>query len=398
MRGGLRGFYVFIACIALGVMAIAGVGSVSASLSDGLAREGRTLLGGDVSFVLFQREAKPEEVAFLRSRGTVSSAATLRGMARAADGQLALVEMKAVDDTYPMLGQLTLAPPLPMSDLLAERDGAFGAAADPTLLARLSLKTGDRVTVGAATFQIRSTVEAEPDKLAGGIGFGPRFLISEAGLRATGLVQPGSLVRWVYRVKLPEIANSERATDAFIADARNAAPQAGWEVRSRSNASPQLERNINRFTQFLTLVGLAALLVGGVGVANAVKSPYRPQARGDRGLQGRRRHRARRVRHLSRAGSPARRDRLGDRPCARRRHAVRRSSACSASCCRCRWCRPCMPTSSRCRSSTACSRRSPSACGRSGACTTCRSPRCSATPSAPNGIGHAGAISSSWPS
>src|SRR3954454_2134089 len=272
LRGGLRGFYVFIACIALGVMAIAGVGSVSASLSDGLAREGRTLLGGDVSFVLFQREAKPEEVAFLRSRGTVSSAATLRGMARSAEGKLALVEMKAVDDTYPMLGQLTLAPPLPMSDLLAEHDGAFGAAADPTLLARLSLKTGDRVTVGAATFQIRSAVEAEPDKLAGGIGFGPRFLISEAGLRATGLVQPGSLVRWVYRVKLPEIANSERTTDAFIADARNAAPQAGWEVRSRSNASPQLERNINRFTQFLTLVGLAALLVGGVGVANAVKA------------------------------------------------------------------------------------------------------------------------------
>src|SRR5207302_6573369 len=112
LRGGLRGFYVFIACIALGVMAIAGVGSVAASLSDGLAREGRTLLGGDVSFVLFQREAKPEEVAFLRSRGTVSVAATLRGMARAADGQLALVEMKAVDDSYPMLGQLTLAPPL----------------------------------------------------------------------------------------------------------------------------------------------------------------------------------------------------------------------------------------------------------------------------------------------
>ncbi|WP_038941805.1 ABC transporter permease, partial [Bradyrhizobium japonicum] len=272
LRGGLRGFYVFIACIALGVMAIAGVGSVSASLSDGLAREGRTLLGGDVSFVLFQREAKPEEVSFLRSRGTVSSAATLRGMARSADGQLALVEMKAVDSTYPMLGQLTLAPPLPMSDLLAERDGAFGAAADPTLLARLSLKTGDRVTIGSATFQIRSTVEAEPDKLAGGIGFGPRFLISEAGLRATGLIQPGSLVRWVYRVKLPDTANSERATDAFIADARNAAPQAGWEIRSRSNASPQLERNINRFTQFLTLVGLAALLVGGVGVANAVKS------------------------------------------------------------------------------------------------------------------------------
>jgi putative ABC transport system permease protein len=272
LRGGLRGFYVFIACIALGVMAIAGVGSVAASLSEGLAREGRTLLGGDVSFVLFQREAKPEEVAFLRSRGTVSIAATLRAMARAADGKLALVEMKAVDDVYPMLGQLALAPPMPLSDLLAMRDGAFGAAADPTLLARLSLKTGDRVTIGNATFQIRSTVEAEPDKLAGGIGFGPRFLVSEAALRATGLLQPGSLVRWVYRVKLPDAANGDRLTASFIDDARTAAPQAGWEIRSRSNASPQLERNINRFTQFLTLVGLAALLVGGVGVANAVKS------------------------------------------------------------------------------------------------------------------------------
>src|SRR6201747_423780 len=110
LRGGLRGFYVFIACIALGVMAIAGIGSVAASLGEGLAREGRTLLGGDAAFSLIQREAKPDEVAFLRSRGTVSVAATLRGMARTEDSRLALVELKAVDNTYPMLGQLTLDP------------------------------------------------------------------------------------------------------------------------------------------------------------------------------------------------------------------------------------------------------------------------------------------------
>jgi putative ABC transport system permease protein len=272
LRGGLRGFYVFIACIALGVLAIAGVGSVAASLSDGLAREGRTLLGGDVSFVLFQREAKPAEVAFLRSRGQVSVAATLRGMARSSNGKLALVEMKAVDDNYPMLGQLALTPNLPLGDLLAERDGAFGAAADATLLARLDLKIGDKVGIGDATFQIRSVVDAEPDKLAGGIGLGPRFLVGEPALRATGLLQPGSLVRWIYRVKLPDQARDDRAMNALIDDARTAAPEAGWEVRSRANASPQLERTITRFTQFLTLVGLAALLVGGVGVANAVKS------------------------------------------------------------------------------------------------------------------------------
>ena len=272
LRGGLRGFYVFIACIALGVMAIAGVGSVAASLSEGLAREGRTLLGGDVAFVLFQREAKPAEIDFLRARGELAVAATLRGMARSADGKLALVEVKAVDGAYPMLGKLTLQPDLPVADLLAERDGAFGAAADPALLARLDLKTGDRVTVGNATFQLRSEVEAEPDKLGSGVGFGPRFLISQDALRATGLVQPGSLVRWSYRVRLPDDAASDRAATALIDDARGALPEAGWEIRSRSNASPQLERNISRFTQFLSLVGLAALLVGGVGVANAVKS------------------------------------------------------------------------------------------------------------------------------
>jgi putative ABC transport system permease protein len=272
LRSGLRGFYVFIACIALGVMAIAGVGSVAASLGDGLAREGRTLLGGDVAFSLIQREAKPDEVAFLRSRGEVSVAATLRAMARTADGRLALVELKAVDAAYPMLGALTLNPPMPTGDLLTERDGAFGAAVDSTLLARLDLKLGDRVTLGGATFDIRSVLDTEPDKLAGGLGLGPRFLVSEAALRATGLLQPGSLVRWIYRVKLPDNAADDRASDALADDARTALPQAGWEIRTRSNASPQLERTISRFTQFLTLVGLAALLVGGVGVANAVKS------------------------------------------------------------------------------------------------------------------------------
>src|ERR1700688_4236569 len=272
LRGGLRGFYVFTACIALGVMAIAGVGSVAASLSEGLAREGRTLLGGDVAFSLTQRQAKPDEVAFLGARGEVSVAATLRGMARAADGRIALVELKAVDAAYPMLGELTLDPKMPVADLLAERYGAFGAAADQTLLARLDLKIGDRITIGSATFQIRSVVGAEPDKLAGGLGFGPRFLVSEAALRATGMLQPGSLVRWIYRVKLPDSAADDRGATALADDARSALPEAGWEIRSRGNASPQLERTISRFTQFLTLVGLAALLVGGVGVANAVKS------------------------------------------------------------------------------------------------------------------------------
>lgn len=272
MRGGLSGFYVFIACIALGSMAIAGVGSLAASLADGLSREGQVILGGDLSFTLIQREISDNEKAFLQRRGALSSAATLRAMARSEDGQATLVELKAVDGGYPLYGTVKLEPAAKLADALAQRDGAFGAAADPTLLARLGVKPGARVTIGNAAIEIRAALLSEPDKLAGGIGFGPRLLVSEAALRATGLVQPGSLVRWIYRLRLPVNDSSDAAAQAVTAQTRAALPEAGWEIRSRTNASPQLERNVNRFTQFLTIVGLTALLVGGVGVGNAVKS------------------------------------------------------------------------------------------------------------------------------
>ena len=271
LRGGLRGFYVFIACIALGVMAIAGVGSVASGLADGLAREGRVILGGDVSFSLSLREASTAERAFLERQGRLSVAATMRTMARTPDGRTALVEVKAVDGAYPLYGKVALEPQQPLAQVLARRDGAFGAAADPALLARLDLAPGARITIGAATIEIRAVLGSEPDKLAGGIGFGPRLLVSEDALRASGLLQPGSVVRWHYRLRLPDNDATDGAVRALTAAAQAQLPEAGWEVRTRANASPALERNVERFTQYLTLVGLAALLVGGVGVANAVK-------------------------------------------------------------------------------------------------------------------------------
>jgi putative ABC transport system permease protein len=271
LRGGLRGFYVFIACIALGAMAIAGVGSVAASLATGLARQGQVILGGDLSFTLVQRELSRDELTFLQSRGKVSSAATMRAMARAGD-EATLVELKAVDAEYPLFGNVVLDPPGSLSAALAERDGVIGAVADPTLLTRLGIKPGARVNVGNARFEIRAALTSEPDKLAGGIGFGPRLLVSQNGLRATGLVQPGSLVRWHYRLRLPANDANDLAANAVMAQARARFPQAGWGIRTRSKASPQLERNVERFTQFLTIVGLTALLVGGVGVGNSVKS------------------------------------------------------------------------------------------------------------------------------
>jgi putative ABC transport system permease protein len=271
LRGGLRGFYVFTLCIALGVMAITGVNSVSASLTDGIAREGRVLLGGDVAFSLIPNEASVPERTFLETQGQLAIAATLRAMARTEDGRTALVEIKAVDQAYPLYGSVALDPAERLATVLERRGEAFGAAADPSLLGRLDLKPGDTIKVGQAAIQIRAAVTSEPDKIAGGIGFGPRLLMSEEALRATGLLQPGSLVRWHYRLKLPADAATEADVGRVLAAAASAFPDAGWEVRTRTNASPSLEEDVERFTQYLTLVGLTALLVGGVGVANAIK-------------------------------------------------------------------------------------------------------------------------------
>jgi putative ABC transport system permease protein len=272
LRGGLRGFGVFIVCIALGVLAIAGVGSVAASLADGIGGAGQVILGGDLAFSLIQREASDSERAFLNSHGTVSVAVLTRAMARTSDGRSTLVEVKAVDDAYPLFGAVATDPQMPLANLFAQNNGAFGAAVDPALLTRLDLKPGDRITIGGAAIELRAALTSEPDKLTGGIGLGPRLLISDAALQASGLIQPGSLVRWLYRLRLPEGDSSDRAVTALEKQAQAAFPDAGWEIRTRSKASPQLERNVERFTQFLTLVGLTTLMVGGVGVANAVSA------------------------------------------------------------------------------------------------------------------------------
>jgi putative ABC transport system permease protein len=271
LRGGLHGFYIFIACITLGVAAIAGVGSLAGSLADGLAREGRVILGGDLQFTLIHREISAGERAFMESHGRVSQTGTMRAMARTEDGNAGLVEIKAVNEAYPLFGEVRLDPVMPLADALVEKDGVFGAAADPVLLSRLNIAPGAKLTVGNATVEIRASLTTEPDKLATGIVFGPRLLISDAALRATGLIQPGSLVRWHYDLRLNDANASDAATKQVATQAREQFPQAGWTIRTRSNASPALERNIKRFTQFLTIVGLTALLVGGVGVANAVK-------------------------------------------------------------------------------------------------------------------------------
>jgi putative ABC transport system permease protein len=270
LRGGIGGFGIFLACIALGVAAIVGVGSVSRGLSDGLAREGRRILGGDAAFSLIHRELNEAERSWLSARGDLSTVASMRAMARRDSGDAALVEIKAVPSDYPRIGVVQTNPAAPLQEMLAQRDGTYGFIAEAALAARLDLKVGDRILIGDARMDYRGELTSEPDKLAAGIGFGPRVIMSTEAFRATGLVQPGTLVRFVNRLALPQ-GTSDAQTAQVIESAKAAFPDAGWEIRSRTNISPQFQSNLDRFTQFLTLVGLTSLIVGGVGVANAVR-------------------------------------------------------------------------------------------------------------------------------
>lgn len=276
MRGGLAGFYIFLGCIALGVAAIGGVNSVARSIADGLAVEGQAILGGDLSFMLNQREVSADERRFLQNQGTVSENITMRSMVRLADGSdQALVEVKAVDAAYPLYGTLQLKPELPVLERFSEKDGAYGAAVPQLLLDRLGLQLGDQVMLGSARFQLRALIVAEPDMLSTGMALAPRFLTSEEALRASGLLQPGSLVNYIYKIALPDTAQAgakDRRLAAIETAAQQDFPEAGWNIRNRTNAAPALSANIERFSQFLTLVGLTSLIIGGVGVANAVRS------------------------------------------------------------------------------------------------------------------------------
>lgn len=271
MRSGLRGFAIFLACIALGVAAIGGVNSISRAISGGIESEGQTLLGGDMRFELNQREASEAEFNFLKESGDLAVSADMRSMARLEDGSdQSLVEVKAVDELYPLYGEFVTDPPLAADDLYASKNGVWGAAAPDILFARLGLEIGDSFLLGDKPFELRARIITEPDLLSDGFGFAPRLMVSMEGLRDSGLIRPGSLVEFRYKLRMDGASSGE------VAAVRDAAlqkfPEAGWSIRDRANAAPALSANIKRFSQFLTLVGLTALVVGGVGVGNAVRA------------------------------------------------------------------------------------------------------------------------------
>jgi putative ABC transport system permease protein len=267
LRGGVRGFRVFLACLILGVGAIAAIGSLGAAVEAGLRADASRLLGGDVSARLALRPANPAEREFLAASGNLSETARLRAMARSRDGERrSLIELQAVDNSYPLYGAVALAPQGPLAAALAADNGVFGAVAEAAAASRLGLSLGNEFRVGDAVLRLSAIVEGLPDAAFGGLAFGPRVIIAQAALGGTGLLRPGALVSYEYRLRLP--AGSDRA--AWIAKARALFPQAGWQLRSSADASPMLQRLIDRVGFFLNLAGVTALLVGGIGVGNAV--------------------------------------------------------------------------------------------------------------------------------
>jgi putative ABC transport system permease protein len=271
LRGGVRGMRIVLACLALGVAAIASVGSLRAAMDRGLATEGARLLGGDIA-IESGAEPLPDALgAWLARQGArKSSVVVLRSLLVAPSGERLLVEVKAVDVAYPLVGAASLTPRVALQTAL----GA-GLVADPLILQRLGLHAGDTVRLGGASFTLAAALDTEPDHAGVGALMGPRAMIALSRLAATGLIQPGSLVTYEWRVLLPP--GTGRA--AFVARLKQAFPDTGWRIRDSGQADPGLQRAIDQTGLFLVLVGLSALLVGGIGVATGVRAWLEGRAR-----------------------------------------------------------------------------------------------------------------------
>jgi len=270
LRAGLSGFWVFLACLALGVGAIAGVGAVSQAVQEALQRDARALAGGDVVVRTSYEPAGPDQIAWMQERSAaLSRGLEMRVMAGGADAiERRLSELKAVDQAYPVAGTFALRDGGALHHALAERDGRWGAVAEEGLLDLLGLAVGDPLTVGSQTYQLRGIIAQEPDRSTSLASFGPRLMVAAASVEGTGLILPGSLIRYVYRVALMPRADPLD----WAAALEDRFPSAPLRITPASRAAPGLGETVGRLTLFLTLVGLTALLIGGIGIANAVQS------------------------------------------------------------------------------------------------------------------------------
>jgi putative ABC transport system permease protein len=273
LRGGIRGLRIVLACLALGVAAIAAVGTLRAATEAGLSADGARILGGDVSVRIASLPMPEATQDWIRGQGArLSAVVEMRGMAVAPSGERSLVELKVTDGQYPIYGALELDPPLPAGQALAAGDVAL----EPLVAERLGLAVGDRLRLGEASFRLAGLIRGEPDKVASPAILGPRAMIPMADLARTGLIQPGSLIYYEYRIGLPPGA----VVPDFIRALRAASQDdGGWRIRAAGEAAPGVNRFLDRAASFLTLAGLTALLVGGIGVATGVRAWLDQRAR-----------------------------------------------------------------------------------------------------------------------
>lgn len=282
MRSGVRGFYIFIACLVLGVAMISAVASVSQGMTDSLRHDGRYILGGDLAIRTPHAPVTDDLLHFMQSEmGARTSIITeTRAMARHEKSDMAaIVEIKAVDAAWPLYGAAVFLDgagaeidTAPAALFTADENGHHGAAVERDILVRLEAKVGDTVHLGMAPFVIRAVIGREPDSVnASGFALAPRFLTSLEAFQKTGLTGEGNLLEYRTRIAIDGLdteAQLEAAKQRITAQAQDE----DMRIRSFLNASPSIERYINRLTLFLMLIGLTTLLVGGVGISNAVKS------------------------------------------------------------------------------------------------------------------------------
>jgi len=268
MRGGLRGFRLFLACLALGVAAIAAVGSVRAAIEAGLAREGAAILGGAAELDFTYRFATEQERAWMANRANaVSEIVEFRSMAVVKDDR-ALTQIKGIDDAYPLVGTVTLSPDIPLDAALATTNGISGAVMERALSDRLGLTPGDTFQLGTKTFTLTALLIREPDSAASGFALGPRTLLMRDALEGSGLLTPGTLFNSKYRLDLPPDADLAALQSQAEAQFENA----GMRWTDARNGAPGVAQFVNRLGAFLVLVGLSGLAVGGVGVSAAVRA------------------------------------------------------------------------------------------------------------------------------
>jgi putative ABC transport system permease protein len=269
LHAGFRGLRLLFICLFLGVATLAAIGSLTAAITYELATRGQTLLGGDLEIAMTQREASGQEKQALRQIGAMSETIRMRAMAQRAGGSLVnappavLTELKGVDGAYPLYGTLTL------------KRGAYDGhlAPDQILIGsalgeRLGVAPGGQLRYGEAIFTIADMIVDEPDRVGEGFTLGPVALVSMEGMRRTGLIQPGSLFESKYRIRLTSGVDAGAVRDRLE---KRFASQ-GWAFKDRDRAAPGANRFFERMGQFLSLIGLTALVIAGIGVSNGVSS------------------------------------------------------------------------------------------------------------------------------